>query len=428
MLIDWTHWLSSLSPDRLLALMWGLLLVDGLRYTFGKVALIVADFAAEGWRWLRGAPLDTAYHYCPSVGVVLAGYNEAETIEGTLRSVWGSYPRLEVVVVDDGSQDEMTERAAAFARDHAGVLVLTRDRRGGKSSAMNLALRYTKAEIVVVIDADSDIGEQAIWRLVQPLADPRVGAVAGTVIGRRPFTNLVTWLQAYEYLSSIFVGRMLSARLKILGIVSGAFGAFRREALERTKGWDVGPPEDLDLTLTLRKAGYEIACAPYAMCYTDLPDTWRGLLRQRLRWDQSGVIRNHCRKHLDLVCFWKPGYSFSDAFMILESWFTNIFCLAGIWAWIGWFLWNYTDDSWKLCFALYVAYLVLELFQALAILFYSDCRSRDGLVCLALPLVPLYQFVLMVERTWALLRETLWRSSFEDNYVPQHVREATWRW
>jgi cellulose synthase/poly-beta-1,6-N-acetylglucosamine synthase-like glycosyltransferase len=112
---------------------------------------------------------------------------------------------------------------------------------------------FARAEIIVCVDTDSHLQPHAIWEIVQPLADPEVGAVAGTVLARNAETNLCTWLQAAEYLRTIFVGRMLSSRLGVLGIVSGAFGAFRREAVERLKGWDVGPGEDGDLVLRLRR-------------------------------------------------------------------------------------------------------------------------------------------------------------------------------
>ena len=428
MLNDWTHWLSSLCPDELLTFLWGLLLVDGLRYTFGKVLMVFWDFGRESWWAARGKPLAENFDYCPSVCVILAGYNEGEIIESTLRSTWGTYPRLEIVVVDDGSLDDMAAKAQAFANDHAGVLVLKRPRRGGKSSAMNLALQYTKAEVIVVIDADSDVGELALWRIVQPLSDPRVGAVGGAVLGRNLFTNLATWMQGYEYLSSIFVGRLLSYRMGILGIVSGAWGAFRREALDRAQGWDVGPPEDLDLTMTIRKGGYRVGFTPFATCYTDLPATWKSLFRQRVRWDQSGVIRVHCRKHLEMACFWRPGHYFSDAALIFEAIFTNIICLTAIWGWIFWFCFNSSFDSWKLFLTLYLSYLVLETFQCLTILYYSENLRRDALVCLVWPLVPLYQLFLMVTRTYAQLREALFKLSYQDNYVPKHVREATWQW
>jgi cellulose synthase/poly-beta-1,6-N-acetylglucosamine synthase-like glycosyltransferase len=386
------------------------------------------DWAASSGRWLCGRSTSARYSHCPSVCVIVAGYNEAETIEGTLASLWGSYPRLEIVVVDDGSLDGMAEAARRFARRHAGVSVFRRPQRGGKSSAMNFALRYTNAEVVVVVDADSSLGPSAIWEIVQPLADLGVGAVSGAVLARNPFVNLCTWLQAYEYLSTIFISRMVSARLGILGIVSGAFGAFRRAVLEQVHGWDVGPPEDLDLTLTIRKAGHQIAFAPYSYCYTDVPERWKALAKQRQRWEQSGVIRNHCRKHLDMASFWSAGFLWSNLFVFLESWFFNVFCMYGIWAWAAWFFLFFDGDHWQLLLALYLSYLAFELVQVLTTLYYTNHPARDLLISIVFPLVPFYQILLLTVRLVATTGEIFFRKSFDDNYVPAHVRAATWRW
>ena len=136
-------------------------------------------------------------------------------------------------MVDDGSSDGMTQVGHDFARLHENVLVLTK-RRGGKSSAMNFALPFARAEVVIVVDADSHLAPNAIWEIVQPLADPRVGAVSGNVLVRNEFQNLVTRLQGFEYQRSIFMGRMVSDRLNLLGIASGAFlaGSFRCTALQ----------------------------------------------------------------------------------------------------------------------------------------------------------------------------------------------------
>ena len=428
MLTNWIHWLSALHPEQLLAFLIALLLTDTPRYALSKIALCSWDCGRSLWRWLAGVPRQPSFSYCPSVCVVVAGYNEEETIAATLTSLWGTYPRLEIVVVDDGSTDRMEAEARRFARSHDGVLVLRRPERGGKSSAMNWGLSYTRAEVIVVVDSDSDLGPSALWELVQPMQDPRVGAVSGAVVARNPFVGLATWLQAYEYLSTIFVGRMLSAWVGILGIVSGAFGAFRRSALERVNGWDVGPPEDLDLTLTLRKCGYRIAFAPYSQCFTELPPTWWGLIKQRLRWERSGVIRNHCRKHLDMAFFWRPQFRFSNLLVVLEAWFFNVFCMYAIWLWCACFVFDLPSDWWQILLTLYLCYLVFELIQVAADLVYSNAPSRDVLISMVFFLVPFYQMVLLAVRLVATTEEIFLRKSYQDNYVPARVREATWRW
>src|SRR5262245_270426 len=204
MLNDWLHWLGNINPDRLGGVLFILLVVDVPRYALSRVLMCCWDGACSVWRWVLGRPLPAAYGHCPSVGVLIPGHNEEETIEATLRSIWGSYPRLEIVVIDDGSADDMFGVARRFARTHPGVLVLRRPSRGGKASALNFGLRHTRAEVVICVDADSHLGPQSIWEVVQPLQDPRVGVVSGKVMARDPFRNLVTWLQAQEYLHIIF--------------------------------------------------------------------------------------------------------------------------------------------------------------------------------------------------------------------------------
>lgn len=428
MLTDWTHWLSQRHPDELLAFLVALLVTDGPRYALSKIVMCAWDWIGATLRAVFGRGRPQTFTYCPSVCVIVAGYNEEEGILATLEGLWGSYPRLEIVVVDDGSKDAMCAVAKGFARQHAGVRVLRREDRGGKSSAMNMGLAYTEAEVIVVVDADSSLGPNAIWEMVQPLQDEAVGAVSGSVISRNPFVNLVTWLQTYEYLSTILVGRLLAAKLGVLGIVSGAFGAFRRSALQQVMGWDVGPPEDLDITLALRRVGYQIAFAPYAVCTTDVPTSWWGLIRQRLRWDRSGAIRNHCRKHVDLACFWRPGFRWSNLFVLVDSWFFHVLCPFVIWIWIGRFCLHPPPYAGMVVLTLYLCYLVFEVIQVLTILYYTDDFRRDLAAVAVLPLVPLYQFLLLAVRLVATVQELFWRSSFQDNYVPLKVRQATWHW
>ncbi|HWY86097.1 MAG TPA: glycosyltransferase, partial [Gemmataceae bacterium] len=404
------------------------LLTDAPRYALTKIYLCLRDWLTGTVAWLRGRDPVAPFSHCPSVCAIIAGYNEADTISATLASVWRSYPKLEIIVVDDGSKDAMAANARRFAANHDGILVLSRPDRGGKSSAMNFALRYSQAEVVIVIDADSELGPNAIWEIVQPLADERVGAVAGTVVVRNPFASLATWLQAYEYLSTIFVGRMSSALLNILGIVSGAFGAFRRCALDKVHGWDVGPPEDLDLTLALRKAGYQVAFAPYSLCWTEAPESFWTLIKQRRRWERSGAVRNHCRKHLDLAFPWTANFRFGNFFVLLESWFFSIFCLYGILAWFISFLIFLPEDWWQILLTLYMCYLCFEIITVATNLFYTTHFRKDLLVCSIFFLSPLYQCAMLFVRLFATTEELLFRTSFKDNYVPPKVRQATWHW
>jgi cellulose synthase/poly-beta-1,6-N-acetylglucosamine synthase-like glycosyltransferase len=427
MLTGWTHWLSSVHPDQLFWVLAPILFLDAPRYALGTLIMWLCDFVRDTLRDLRGIPEQSAYEYCPSVCVVIAGLNEANTLEHTLQSVWNSYPRLEIIVVDDGSSDGMAKVAREFAHQHAGVLVLRKSQRGGKSSALNMALPFTRAEILVCVDSDSHLAPAAIWEIVQPFSDPEVGAVSGTVLGRNPFYNLATWMQAMEYLRCIFVGRMLTSKLGILGIVSGAFGAYRASAVQRMKGWDVGPGEDGDLSLRLRKAGHKVVFAPYAQCQTNLLTSWPRLLKQRRRWEWA-VVTFECRKHIDMANVFSPNFRFSNLLLLIDRWTFNVILQYMFWAYAVWLCFHVHEDTLKLLFLYYLCYLAMELVQLAIILYYSNNRPRDLAVGLAAPLMPFYYLVLRAVSLLAVTEEMLSRRSFRDGFVPVHVREATWHW
>lgn len=427
MLTDWRHWLTSLTPLELLTILGVLLFVDGCRYAYCTASMAVFDLGHSCVKWLRGLRPADRYTHCPTVCVLLVGHNEGDTIEESLASVWGAYPRLELIVVDDGSTDGMAEKAQRFAAGHSGVLVLSRADRGGKSSALNWGLSYTRAEIVICMDTDSRFSETAIWEIVQPFADREVGAVSATVEAWNAFQNLCSWLQAYEYRQTIFIGRQLAERLGTLAIVSGAFGAFRRELLERLGGWDVGPGEDGDLVLRIRRLGYRIAAAPWARCLTNVPTSFQRLFHQRRRWDRA-VVTYECRKHLDQAFFWQRHFRWTNLEVFLERWFFNIYCLFGWWTYGIWLCAIFAKDIWNVAGLLYLCLLTFEVLQTLLRLCYSRTPGRDLLISTVLPVYPLYQAFLKTAGAVAIVEELLFRRSKQDNFVPAKVRDVTWHW
>ncbi len=424
---EWSHWISSLHADQWLWVLLPFLLFDGPRYTISAVALWFWDMGAAVTSAASMKSTEQSFQHCPSVCVVVAGLNEADTLYYTLESVWGTYPKMEIIVVDDGSTDGMSRVANIFAEKHESVRVLSRPQRGGKSSALNFALPFTNAEIIVCVDSDSHVGPAAIWEIVQPFSDPRVGAVSANVVARNPFQNLVTRLQALEYLRSIFIGRIVADRMGTLGIVSGAFGAFRREAIQRTGGWDVGPGEDGDLTLRMRKSGYRIVFSPFAQCFTNVPTRWTRLVKQRRRWEWA-LITFECRKHVDLANPSSRNFRLSNFMMLADRWIFNLVLQFVFWSYLAWLLYEANNDTWKLFLLYYVMYVGCELIQLGIILFYSNNRWRDAAIGIVTPLMPLYHLLLRAVMFWAILEELLSRRSYRDNFVPEHVRRSTWHW
>jgi cellulose synthase/poly-beta-1,6-N-acetylglucosamine synthase-like glycosyltransferase len=186
------------------------------------------------------------------------------------------------LVIDDGSSDD-TGNEAMRCSDDPRLRVL-RQTNGGKAAALNHGIANATGDIIVVIDADTLLVPEAIRQLVRPLADSRVGAVAGNAkVGNR--VNLTTRWQAVEYVTSQNLDRRAFVMLNCITVVPGAIGAWRRTAVMAAGGFRTDTlAEDQDLTLTLLRAGHRVALADKAVALTEAPETFDALLKQRFRW------------------------------------------------------------------------------------------------------------------------------------------------
>ncbi len=233
------------------------------------------------------------------------------------------------------------------------------------------AWRRATGEITIILDADSELSPGAIWKIVQPLADPTVRAVSGNVRVRNADQNLLTRIQAFEYLRSVFMGRIVMSRLGILGIVSGAFGAFRTSLIRDIGGWDVGPGEDEDMVLRIRKLGYQIEFQREADCHTDVPESWKVLTKQRRRWEWA-VVTFDSRKHIDMANPLNEHFRLSNFVMFAERWLFNLLLPLWFWVYVGWLACHY--DLTLLVYPtvlFYLLYMLGDLLQYLIILDYS---------------------------------------------------------
>ncbi len=133
----WHAWLRGLTWPEFFALMWPFVLLELPRYSLSKLVMMLIDL-------FRGHPKDPVYDHCPSVTVVLAGYNEAATVGPTIESIRGTYPRMEIIVVDDGSEDGMADAVRPYL-ESGDVRLLCKPDRGGKSSCVNFAAAESSA-------------------------------------------------------------------------------------------------------------------------------------------------------------------------------------------------------------------------------------------------------------------------------------------
>jgi biofilm PGA synthesis N-glycosyltransferase PgaC len=235
----------------------------------------------------------------PGVTVLIPAYNEEATIATSVVAALGSrYPELEVIVLDDGSEDETESAALAAASDDPRFRVLRDSVNRGKAEQLNVGFRVARHDLVVVTDADAHLHPQAIRRLVGRIqTSPMLVAVAGAphVTNRN---RLICALQVLEAASIIGLIRRTQSVTGRVGTVAGIFGLFRRDAVVEVGGYDGRmATEDIDLTWRLLMAGGHTAYEPYAVVGMEVPTTVAALWAQRKRWarGQGEVLHRHLR-------------------------------------------------------------------------------------------------------------------------------------
>jgi cellulose synthase/poly-beta-1,6-N-acetylglucosamine synthase-like glycosyltransferase len=219
------------------------------------------------------------------VSVIVPAYNEKECIANTLQSLSRSTHPIEVIVVDDGSTDGTSEiaREAANALGMTNVRVI-RQENAGKPAALNHGVRSASCDIVVMMDGDTVFEPDTVRHLVQPFADPEVGAVAGNAkVGNR--NTLIGAWQHIEYVMGFNLDRRMYDLLRCMPTIPGAIGAFRREAVLQVGGMSEDTlAEDTDITIAMHRAGWRVVYQEHARAWTEAPGSLKQLWSQRYRW------------------------------------------------------------------------------------------------------------------------------------------------
>ncbi|MFF5144204.1 bifunctional polysaccharide deacetylase/glycosyltransferase family 2 protein [Streptomyces sp. NPDC013157] len=265
---------------------WVVRLLGFLMFAAGAVSVLraaVVLFTARRHRRLRkghraepwGAPVTER------VSVIVPAYNESAGIEAAVRSLLASDHPVEIIVVDDGSTDGTADLVESLGLP--GVRVI-RQENAGKPAALNTGLAAAGCDLVVMVDGDTVFEPGTVRTIVQPFADPRVGAVSGNakVVNRG---GLLGRWQHIEYVVGFNLDRRLFDLAECMPTVPGAVGAFRRRALLALGGVsDTTLAEDTDLTMALCRAGWRVVYEERAVAWTEAPASLNALWRQRYRW------------------------------------------------------------------------------------------------------------------------------------------------
>lgn len=308
----------------------------GIVLTF--LVLLVLRYFALLWlgylQHIESEGLATPYGsgaFTPPVTIIVPAYNEGPVIQSAIRSLLDlDYPAYEILVVDDGSTDDTYARATTLEGRHGGVVVrVVSKANAGKAHALNTGIAIARHPFVLCMDGDSRLDRETLRTAMRHFVDAKVGAVAGNVkvVNR---DGLWTRLQALEYIEGLNMARRAQGFLRVVNIIPGPIGIFRRDTLSGVGGYDSDTyAEDADLTLKILTAGWHIVYEDRAIAYTEAPESLLDLIKQRYRWTRG--ILQALRKRARWLALPRDGFSVwvSLLAMLFESVIWPVMNVAG---------------------------------------------------------------------------------------------------
>ncbi|MDQ7729954.1 poly-beta-1,6-N-acetyl-D-glucosamine synthase [Halomonas sp. SpR8] len=310
----------------------------------------------------------------PKVTVLLPCYNEGLNVDETIHHLFKqNYPFMNVIAINDGSKDDTASRLAALALIYPALTVLNQPNQG-KASAMNSGLSKATGDIIVGIDGDAILDYDAIGYMVSHfISSPKVSGVTGNPRVRTRSTAIGK-IQTGEF--SAIIGLIKRAQ-RIYGMVftiSGVICAFQRKALEEIGGWNTDMiTEDIDVSWRLQLAGGHVRYEPRAMCWVLMPETLRGLFKQRLRWAQGGG--EVFLRYFSQTIRWKNRRFW---LLMLEYIFSVLWCYSVIALLLAWLVSQFlTPMEWGITgrlFSYFGSLLIAISFIQFTVSFYIDSR------------------------------------------------------
>ncbi|MBV7457236.1 poly-beta-1,6 N-acetyl-D-glucosamine synthase [Acidovorax sp. sif1233] len=264
-------------------------------YPFFMAWVWMAGGLSHAWAFERKDDVETdpllALPSRPFVTVVVPCFNEAphlrEVIEQLMRT---RYPNYEVIAVNDGSTDGTGELLDAMTLEFSRLRVIHNASNQGKAVGLNTASQLARGEYILGIDGDALVDPNAIaWMLRRMLVSDRIGAVTGNP-RIRTRTTLLGRMQVGEFSSIIGLIKRSQQLVGTLFTVSGVLAMFRRRAVLEVGFWSPDVlTEDIDISWKLQLLGWRLRFEPRALCWILMPETLRGLWKQRLRWAVGGI-------------------------------------------------------------------------------------------------------------------------------------------
>lgn len=317
-------------------------------------------------------------NFAPSVSLIAPAFNEEATIVENIRSLMSiHYNNFEIIIVNDGSKDNTLQAAIdAYSlqkvdffvnkkiqsqkikgvykssnKAYKKLVVVDKDN-GGKSDALNAGINIAQFDLIAAIDVDCIIEQDAILKMVKPFMEEKHKVIAaggvirianscqiedGRLIKANVPKSIVPRFQVIEYLRAFLMGRMAWSKLNGLLLISGALGVFDKKIVVACGGYNhntVG--EDMELVVRMRRymadngLDYKVVYIPDPLCWTEAPNDYQVLARQRNRWMRGTMETLWNHKKL----FFNPKYGLlgvlSYPFWFFFEWLAPIIEFLGL--------------------------------------------------------------------------------------------------
>lgn len=291
---------------------------------FFYAILVIATFRLGTWIFLSLAynlkgkvkPVNSF----PLISLIVPAFNEEITLKNSIQSLMElDYPNYEIIVIDDGSTDGTLDIAKEFQKSKKVTVIHQNNL--GKPNALNNGIRNSTGEIIVTVDADTNLKKDALKKIsARFVKDNQIGAVAGNV-KVIPENSLMNIIQGTEYTVGINLVRKAQSMLGCVMIVPGPIAALKREAVEKVGSFSNDTfAEDFDITMKILEQGYKVEYEDTAISYTDAPKNLEDFLKQRRRW-YRGMLQV-LDKHRNLYFSIKHGLF--GMFGVPNLWFDTI--------------------------------------------------------------------------------------------------------
>lgn len=237
---------------------------------------------------------DKYENYNPRISVIIPAWNEEVGVVKTINSIVDNdYPNTEIIVVPNNCSDKtefvVSEYIDKFRYSSSSNYIDIKTfplKPGGKGIALNYGIIKATGDIILTVDADSVLRQDALTNLKEYFKDPSILSVVGNVKIANNYT-FIGLIQRLEYIFGFYFKRA-NAVMGSEYIFGGACAAFRREVFDKLGLFDTtNKTEDIEMSMRVRDAGLSCTYAEDVVCYTEGASTVKGLIDQRLRWKKG---------------------------------------------------------------------------------------------------------------------------------------------